>query len=505
MEEINEVLILLSKNKVRQIEVITNEVEGREAASRYRAFYNLLVEGAIKTDEEGAAWLGVSANSRKYLRFKNEFKKRLYNTILFIDVNLPHFSEVQRAYYICVQKTAVLKTLKGRGAILSPVGIAKGILPIAEKFGFYDILIETLKIIKNYYSVHMGDSRKFRYYSQLMWKYHELYHAELLAVDGFQEIQSLSINSAANGQEIHELAKKVLARLDGQGKSPDTINYLMSVGLIKVYEKMSINDWAGTIASCRSALEALRSKPFVSGIMKNAFLHQMAAAHLMLGNYETAREASAAALQNTPEGGHNWFKGMEVYLQIVFHEGRYEDAWKAYKQAARQPQFALLAPPSREPWNIYQAYLALLTSLKKITLSPRETGGLKKFRLGKFLNEVPIFSKDKRGLNIPILIIQSLFLLSERRYDDFEDHIECLRKYRSRHFSENDEHFRTECFVRMLQRTVKGDFVRKKVEPRTTQLQQRMRNRPLSLANQTHEIEVVPYERQWEWVLEMLE
>jgi hypothetical protein len=32
-----------------------------------------------------------------------------------------------------------------------------------------------------------------------------------------------------------------------------------------------------------------------------------------------------------------------------------------------------------------------------------------------------------------------------------------------------------------------------------------MSEKEISIANQTHEIEVVPYERQWEWILEMLE
>ena len=398
-----------------------------------------------------------------------------------------------------------MNTLRGRGTILSPLDIARKILPVAKKFEFYDVALEAIEVMKSYYAYYEGDSKILEEYCQLRKEYHEIHHAEILAREAFQRVQALSVNSVSTGPLVSTSAKKLLSELQPYQGKVKSYFFLLSYGLLKVYERMSINDWEGTIQSCREALAQLESKPSLSGVTKNAFLHQIALSELMAAHYPEALEAALQSIENVEDGTYNWFKSMEIQLNILLHKGDYEKSWEIFRKSIGHKQFQNMSATVKEPWQIYHAYLSLLSALKKLALSPRETGELKKFRLGKFLNEVPIFSRDKRGLNIPILIIQSLILLRERRFDGLEDHIECLRKYRSRHFDENNEHFRTECFIRMLQLVVKGDFERKKVEASALPLLHRMHKTPLSLANQTHEIEVVPYEQQWQWVLEMLD
>ncbi|MCB0569095.1 MAG: hypothetical protein KDC66_05005 [Phaeodactylibacter sp.] len=505
MNRINELVFILNRYKVRQVEVITNAPGPMDKTSKFRDFYQLLCEGEISTEQEAAAWLGEPVESKKFKRFLAGFKNRLYNTVLFIDVNLPEFTDAQRAYYICKQRVAVMNTLRGRGTILSPLEIAQKILPVAQKFEFYDVALEAIEVIKSYYAYHLGDEKKLEAYCRLRREYQDIYQAEALAREAFQRVQVLSVNSVSEGHVVSDSAKKLLCELEPYRGRVKSYFFLLSYGLLRVYERMSVNDWEATISCCREALDELGPKSSLSGATKNAFLHQVALSQLMLGDYAQAMDTAMQSIENVEDGAYNWFKSMEILLNIQLHEGSYEKSWEVFKKAHRHKQFANMSDAFREPWHIYHAYLALLSALKKLPLSPREAGDLKKFRLGKFLNEVPIFSKDKRGLNIPILAVQSLFLLHERNYDRFEDHLESLRKYRSRHLNEENEHFRTDCFIRMLQLLVKGDFERKKVEPQIAFLLERMRNTPLSLANQTHEIEVVPYERQWQWVLEMLD
>ena len=56
----------------------------------------------------------------------------------------------------------------------------------------------------------------------------------------------------------------------------------------------------------------------------------------------------------------------------------------------------------------------VLQKVEKIPLAEKRNYPLSKFKLGRFLNELPSFSKDKRGANIDILIIQILIFLLEK-------------------------------------------------------------------------------------------
>lgn len=89
----------------------------------------------------------------------------------------------------------------------------------------------------------------------------------------------------------------------------------------------------------------------------------------------------------------------------------------------------------QDAWRLSFGYLNFLVKTRRLKLSPREKSSADKFRLSSWLNDMPIFSKDKMGSNIPILILQAMFLLLERRLDEFDNRIEALRKYRQRNLS----------------------------------------------------------------------
>lgn len=64
----------------------------------------------------------------------------------------------------------------------------------------------------------------------------------------------------------------------------------------------------------------------------------------------------------------------------------------------------------------------------------------------RFLNDVPIFSKDKRGMNIPILIFHILYLILTKRYNDVIDRIVRIEKYTTRYLKK-DDNYRSNCFI----------------------------------------------------------
>jgi hypothetical protein len=507
MDEINELLYVLTKYKVRQVNVITNKEGGvlSENESSFRSFYQDITDGKLISTQDLEAWIGADASSKKFRRFLNDFKKRLYNTLLFIDVNLPLFTDSQRAYYMCWQQLAVLETLISRGLINNAFEMAKRLEKAAKKFEFTEIELRAVLFLRRYYALYKPLEKKFQQYCSRLKQLKQIRDAEIDVQEYFYHLQLINSTWKSKNQLISQKAKNFIERLMPLSEEVDTVFFQVPFWYIRVMERMSVHDWKETVVFCQKGIDFLDKKKHVSNQLYVGFLHQQAAAYLMLHEFENAKLVAEDSINKAVTGSRNWFKGKEILLSVLLHKGDYGTAWMLYKKTTRHKQFSPHGERFKEPWKVSHAYLALINALGLIQLSPREKGALKKFRLSRFLNDLPSFSKDKRGMNIPILIVQVLFLLNERKFDALEDRLEALRKYRSRHLSEEKEAFRTDCFIRMLHLMIKGDFERSKVEAKAAPLLKRMLSVPHNLANQAHEIEVIPYERQWSWVLKMLD
>jgi hypothetical protein len=124
--------------------------------------------------------------------------------------------------------------------------------------------------------------------------------------------------------------------------------------------------------------------------------------------------------------------------------------------------------------------------------------------MGKFINEISLFSKDKGGMNISILIIQILYAIAEKDYTKSSDRIDGIAKYCSRYLKD-DSTFRSNTFIKMLLQIPQANFHREASTRKTEKLFKQLQTVPLASANQAHEIEIIPYEVLWEMALESLQ
>lgn len=74
---------------------------------------------------------------------------------------------------------------------------------------------------------------------------------------------------------------------------------------------------------------------------------------------------------------------------------------------------------------------------------------LSRFKVSKFLNDTPLYSKDKRGMNIALLVFQIVWLIFARHHNETIDHMEAIEKYSTRYLKRDDT-FRSSCFIKML-------------------------------------------------------
>jgi hypothetical protein len=182
--------------------------------------------------------------------------------------------------------------------------------------------------------------------------------------------------------------------------------------------------------------------------------------------------------------------------------GQFDTALSVISQTEKSPhkkKFLKAESQFNDIWKINEAFINYLSLTGKLASSNK-----KSFRLGKFLNEVPIYSKDKRGSNITILILQVLFLLEDRKYDTLIDRTDALKIYTQRYLK-GDGTYRSNCFINMLLCLPACSFQRERVEEKARKYLDKLHAMPIEKARQSAELEVMPYEMLWEFVLESLD
>ena len=162
---------------------------------------------------------------------------------------------------------------------------------------------------------------------------------------------------------------------------------------------MSVNDYQKTIEICNDAINRLENKPFtwVAGI--SGFFFQKITCHTQLKEYENGKNTVLNFFKYLENGTFNWFKGQELFMYLLVHTKNYQEAYEVYKVVSDHKRFEFLPNSTKESWNIFKAYIHFLIQTQAIILE-KEDQIFSKFKLGKFLNEVPTFSQDLSLIHI---------------------------------------------------------------------------------------------------------
>jgi hypothetical protein len=475
-----------------------------EPNSKLEQLYNALAEGTVRSDEEAIALLyPAPQKSKAYPSLKNKLKERLTNTVFLLDFHEAGYTDRQKAFFECNKKWAAASVLLSKNAKLIGIDILENLLRHTSLFEFTDLTLSILYTLRLHYGTIAGDQKKYSYYRDLYKQYQAMSWMENEAEELYTHLVSHYVGSKATKELLGEKALEYYERIAPHLAASDSFRLHLCGRLIQTIIYSSRNDYAATAAVCEDAIRFFEQKTFDSKLPLQAFYYQLVVCYTQMKAFEKGQQIISRYQAIFDEGSFNWFKLQELYLLLSMHTRHYTDAWHCHERVVQHARFESQPTQIREMWKIYGAYVHYLLSAGKVEGRDDlpETG---KFRMGKFLNEIPTFSQDKRGMNIPILIVQILFLILDREYDEAIDRIEAIEKYCSRYLKQNDT-FRSNCFIKMLLQMPSAAFHRDAVLRKAQKYFEQLQSVPMEIANQTHEIEIIPYEDLWEMALEHLD
>lgn len=497
MEFLKEIIALFdSYKKVHQ----SSPSSGR-SSSNYELFFQGIKHQDFQTDKDARDFfLARGLSTAHYRKLKSRFKERLIDRLFLIEYKSNAYSDIQRAYYRCHKNWVAARILFGKGMRDSAHYIAVKTLKKALHFEFTEIVLDLSRLLRLYAATMKGSEKDFRYYDQLVTEHFDILEKVLLAESLYEKIVLPYAFSKSDKKNIAVLARDFSEQLNQLTLKTETHSFTIFAYFIHNIRYEISHDPERLIASCDEAIRKLRAKPFTLRNQIGSFMLRKFSAHLQLAQYEAARAASTDCEKLITKASINWFKFKQYQLIYLIYTRQFADIPATFYAVLKNPKLPFRGVGIQETYKLIHAYLYLLHLTGKIPQT--ESHKLPHFRLGKFLNETPALSKDKRGYNIDILILQMLIAMARKNYSYIIDRQNALKSYSLRYLRK-DEFYRSNCFVNILLHLVSAEFHRVRFLRYAAPDLKKLQAMPLEKANQIAEFEIVPYEYLLSIVLEL--
>jgi hypothetical protein len=495
MKNLIEIAKIVTKKKVRKIEIFDDN-SLKNKASKFNEFYEALLSNKFRNDRDAATFLyDCSPTDDKYRQLKSRFRKRLLNTLFFLDVNLPDTSGYDRAYYSCNKEWTLVKILLSNEAPFTAATLARQILTTSLKYKFADMIVNCARILRTY-STETDSEREFEEYDQHIKQYSDILSAEIRSEELYQRVMLNYFKPPEENNNLRERIDTYCDALIGLSEMYDSPVVFYNMYLVWTYRYEMLQDYEAMIEVCSRAEQYMKDNPIYHQDDKMAtFQLKKMSAFLHLKDYKRGKVNAEKCLQSFPEGSDIWFTFMEYYLLLAMHTENYINAMAIWGKATAHARFRKLDPENREKWKVYEAYLNYIIEVFGDTNPILRRQNRRNFKVSKFLSDPVLYSKDMRIFTIFMLIAQLLFHLEAKQYSHVTDLVDRLKNYANRQLKK-EEFFRLIQFIRLLQQMVKSNYKTDELG-NTEKYVGRLTEMPFRYRGLVTELEVIPYEKLW--------
>ena len=494
MDTLKELVKIVNRKRLSKLDVFDKTFLSPSNSNLYYKLYEGIENNKIIDDITAANYLyGSKEKDAKFRKIKSRFKSKLQKTLLLLDTEDAFINTQGRVYYECTLNNLIIEIIiKISGTTRLVYELARENYSKALQYNFYDILRNYSYYLLSYYALN-GNSKKFDEEHNRYIKYLEFAYKEQYAKSIYFKASIQFENQAPITDELLVVVAKDLNELDGIRKllQNTEIDFFYFYLALEYYQKS--NQLSKLIEICKEADVLMSLKPVaLTNTRKTFILFYNLIALLSTKKYKEGlqliQKESQLVIQ---ENNYNWFALKELNFKIFLQQNDIDNAQKIYAAVLDNKNFKRQVERIQERWKIYNAYLVFMDNyLNK---------GDFKFSLAKFLNEVPVNSKDKSGFNFAIRIIEILFHAARKDYNLIFSKMDALRIYRSRYLNDNT-YKRNHLFLGALLKAEKSGFDGKEMAKADWQELKELRipNKYLIA-----DWEIIPYETLWDIFVEL--
>lgn len=503
MKHLLEIVKIVTKKKVKKIEIFDDQTL-RHKNSKFVEFYEAITGGKFKNDRDASLLLyNCSPKDPRYRQLKSRFRRRLLNTLFFLDVNKPNNADFERAYTNSHKEWAIVKILQSNNAEETAAQLARSILTTALKFQFTDLIINCSRILRGY-AAQESDRKAFEEYDDYLRHYSGILDAEIRSEELYQRVIIEYAAPITNDNDLPERINEyseALASLSERFESP-IIFYNIYLVWIMRYELARSFDTVLEI--CDRAEQQIKNNPAYYLEEKLVlFYTKKMSAHLHQRDFRMGKTNAEQYLNKFPEGSDPWFTFMEYYFLLAIHSENYIQALAIFNRALNNSAFKKLDGVAREKWVIYEGYINYLVERRNLIQAKLPKPKRQNFHAAEFLESHHEYPKGQRNFELLCTILQLLFWMERKNQVKVIERIDKLRFLATRKL-DKEVYYRPIQFIKLLHALRKGDF--QIMDPMRIEKHYRpLVNRPFFYRGAIAELEVIPYEKLWDMILDYFE
>lgn len=486
-EELTRFCELIASHKYPKTPTLENE-----DSNAFKLFKGLS-QGSYKSREEAIEGIfGEKGTLKKYRELKHELKEKLINTTVLMNPKHPSQS-VYGMEYIENNKlwssVLILIQMKDQDFAMkfgefAYKKISKG---IATDLKF----LLSYKLVTNYGFIK-HNTKKFKYYQKEFEVAQQELNAEILARK-YLAIISYHISTATPKDKVISTCDSFIEELNIIKKNISTTIFN------RIYYLLNFQYYTYTNQKIQLEIFCLENSKSAKNIKNRLNFN----AHL-LKLYAVEKDFKKGIkqieiLKSNPKPISISVSFSRAYLYFLHYaycgkKKEYIDHFNYLKEFENKKIFSA----QRDCLKIIDAYMHF------VTFHDNEQYKLSKFKINKFLNNVPEISKHKNYGNISIIVIHILILLLQNKRRKILDRMEALEQYSYRYLKTGPT-LRSNCFIKMLKSMTRADFNRKRTIRYSEKYLKKLKESKIYLFVENPAIEVFPYEDLWEMVLELLD
>lgn len=502
MEDIRELLTIASPKKVSKLLKI-NQAKGRK--SKITELHNLVSRG--KDDEEDIVkqLYGRKRNPSHpaYRALKGRLRDLITTAIMDEDVYSTNYRTYDEAQVNGYQQLNLISLLLTRRAWQSVKLLAHNTLRRIQAFEILPINSRLTSILAGLYLGVGFDEKKFTKYQQLAEYYAEAENVLNQVSSYYREMRRMIYAHKMLPNDIGKTVAEYIAACEPEVEKYPRVSAMQAMFYImKVHGLTLTGAYAEAITVANQAETVLTNCKGAGNQSLSLMALTRVDCAVKLNDFKQGVVQVQRAKGMIAGGSINSIKLSEYAITLGLQTGNFDYAYEELASVDRRALKRLLKAQHVEYWLILDAYLHLLILAGKVE-PEKLKGQLPDFKLYKFINNVPSYSKDKQGMNIQILILQVMFLIINDQQSKAMDRTDALSRYGSRYLM-NNENIRNNCFFKLLLTAEKCGYHGAATRRKSNKTYQKMISPRAKLLGKANSTELIRYEILWEIVLDNL-
>lgn len=460
------------------------------------ALYGLLNSGQILTNTEAMALILGKHDVKHFSSIKGKMIDAFIKVISIQDVsNVKSDIRYNRVVESIRQNLAARIVLYRGSRGLSMNLLESSLSDSTFEYLNYNVL-DQIRLLTIHYGTVSYNKYKLNKYFSLEKEYSLILQNETKALSYYIELKKAQLHSLAEvGPEVIRLASKYsieLAKLKVQSR---TFNFYKFHVFVKRFEFN--RDFHKLLTLCDNAEIEFSTKELYSVSSITAVRQARLWTLIQLGRYSECIYKGLPELSREELAATNWYSFLHYTLKAYLYSANYEKAEELIAYCINHKNYKRLNVELKEVADLHLGYIHLIkgSGLYK-TNSPSENV-LPNFKVGKYLNNTQVFSKDKRGINVSILLMHIAFLLQRKDYNAIIDRTDSLNQYAYRYLRKDDS-FRSNCMIKMVIQMTKADFHPVRTARYTADLRKQLSHITLAGSGENIEVEIIPFEVLWD-------